>query len=95
MSKTFLQPMGDYLLVADKERTTTIDGITLPDSIKQQEMCFGFVVAVGPDCKAIQEKATVCYGPYAGKGVVIDGIEFRILREGQVEGRVIQNAEDL
>ena len=91
MAKSRLEPMGDYLLVVDKERSTTIDGITLPDSVKQQEMAFGYVVSVGPECKHLQSGDVVCYGPYAGKNVVIDAVEFRLVREGQIEGKVIQD----
>ena len=78
MPKTLLEPMGDYLLVVDSPRTTTIDEIELPGNIRQQEMCFGLVVSVGPDCKTLQPQDRVCYGPYAGKGVIIEGIEFRL-----------------
>ena len=28
------------------------------------------------------------YGPYAGKTVVLEGVEFRLLREGQIEGYI-------
>jgi co-chaperonin GroES (HSP10) len=81
--------MGDYLLVTDNKRTTTLDGIELPDNVRQQEMCFGFVVAVGPLCGTLKQQDRICYGPYAGKTVALDGFEFRLLREGQVEGRLI------
>ena len=89
MAKTKLEPMGDYLLIADMPRTTTIDGIDLPENVRQQEMCFGYVIAVGPACLSVKEQNRVCYGPYAGKSVIIEGVEFRLLREGQIEGRVV------
>lgn len=87
MSETFLEPAGDHLLVVDSPRETTIDGISMPDNMRQQEMVFGTVIFVGP-AAALCTKAEdrVCYGPYAGKTVVIDGIEFRIIRQGQIEG---------
>lgn len=88
MAKTVLEPASDFVLVVDNPRETTLDGITLPDNIRQQEMVYGIVVAVGP--KAVDERTKqekiVCYGPYAGKTVVIEGVEFRLLREGQIEG---------
>lgn len=87
MSKTVLEPAGDLVLVVDNPRETTLEGISLPDNIKQQEMVFGTVVAVGPDAAIRTKKEDlICYGPYAGKTVVIEGIEFRLLREGQIEG---------
>lgn len=86
MSKTVLEPAADLVLVADRPRETFLDGIALPDNIRQQEMVFGVVVFVGPDTERTQPENLICYGPYAGKTVVIDGIEFRLLREGQIEG---------
>jgi chaperonin GroES len=89
MSKTRLEPMGDYLLVADIPQNNTLGEISLPDNQRQQEMIFGFVVAVGPSCSALKEQDRICYGPYAGKNVIIEGIEFRLLREGQIEGKIV------
>jgi co-chaperonin GroES (HSP10) len=84
----YLEPANDYCLVVDSSRETTIDGISLPDNMKQQEMVFGTVVFVGPKAEFTKAEDRVCYGPYAGKTVVMDGIEFRMLREGQIEAYV-------
>ena len=89
MAKSRLEPMTDRILVADIARTTTIDGIELPENVRQQEMCFGFVVAIGPDCLYTKIQDRICYGPYAGKNIAVDGVEFRLLREGQVEGKIV------
>ena len=89
MSKTRLEPMGDYLLVVDMPRTTILDEIELPSNIRQQEMTFGVVVAIGPNCLVLKEQDRICFGPYAGKGVVLEGVEFRLLRAGQVEGKIV------
>jgi co-chaperonin GroES (HSP10) len=83
-----LEPANDHLLVVDSPRETTLDGITLPDNVRQQEMCFGTVVFVGPKAEDTKPEDVVCYGPYAGKTVVLDGIEFRLVREGQIEAYV-------
>lgn len=88
MSKTFLEPANDYVLVVDNPRETTLDGITLPDNVRQQEMVFGTVVFVGPKATATKSEDRVCYGPYAGKTIVLEGIEFRLLKEGQIEAYV-------
>lgn len=85
MSKSYLEPANDYLLVVDSIRETTIDGIAMPDNVRQQEMMFGTVVFVGPDAEKTKPEDRVCYGPYAGKTVVLDGVEFRIIKEGQIE----------
>jgi len=90
MANTRLEPMGDYLLVADVHQENTLGEISLPDNQRQQEMCFGFVVAVGPNCVILKPEDQVCYGPYAGKNIILAGTEFRLVREGQIEGRLVK-----
>ena len=86
-----LKPSNDMVLILDLPRTTTLDGIEMPDNMRQQEMVFGRVVSVGPKVSKdeTREGDVVCYGPFAGKTVPIDGVEFRILKEGQIEGRIV------
>ena len=89
-----IEPAGDYVIVADQPRDTSIDGISMPDNIRQLEMLFGVVVFTGPkvlDSRTKPEQR-VCYGPYAGKNVVMEGIEFRIIREGQIEGYIVKKS---
>lgn len=86
--KQVLEPAGDHIIVADRPRGTTIDGIELPDNVRQQEMVFGYVIFVGPEVKHTKPQDTVCYGPYAGKNVVLEGVEFRIMKEGQIEAYI-------
>lgn len=88
MSKTFLEPATDHLIAVDSPRETTIDGITMPDNVRQQDMAFGTVIFVGPAAFNTKPEDRVCYGPYAGKTVVLDGVEFRILKEGQIEAYI-------
>lgn len=86
MLKNVIEPAGDFVLVIDVNRDTTLDGITLPDNMKQQEMIYGHVVEVGPLVTPVTKKNDlICYGPYAGKNIVLEGVEFRSLREGQIE----------
>jgi co-chaperonin GroES (HSP10) len=86
MSKNYLEPAGDNILVVDNLHTSTvIDGIEMPDNERQKDMLFGTVVFVGPDAKYTKPENVVCYGPYAGKLVAFEGVEFRALREGQIE----------
>ena len=88
MSKSYLEPAGDHIIVADTPRDKTIDGIELPDNIKNQEMLFGLVIFVGPEAGRTHPQDTVCFGPYAGKNIILDGVEFRIMRQGQIEAYV-------
>jgi len=81
-----LEPAADLVLVVDAPRTTVIDEIAMPDNVKQQEMVFGTVVAIGSFVTVGTKVGDqIAYGPYAGKNVVIGGSEFRILKEGQIE----------
>jgi chaperonin GroES len=87
----FVEPAGDHILVADIARETTIDGIVLPDNMREQEMIFGLVIFTGPAVSpATKVQDRVLYGPYAGKNIVVDGVQFRIVREGQIEGYIRQ-----
>lgn len=88
MADSELQPAGDHLLVVDMPRSAVIDGIELPANMRQQEMVFGTVVFVGPEALNTKPEDRVCYGPYAGKTVVMEGVEFRIIRQGQIEAYV-------
>lgn len=90
MAETFLEPAGDHILVIDSLADTTIEGISMPDNIKQQEMVYGTVIAVGPKCNAqyTHAKDVVCYGPYAGKRVVLNGTEFRSITEEHIEAYI-------
>lgn len=86
MSNHYLEPATDHVLVVDTLTDTVIDGVSLPDNIRQQEMISGLVVSIGPEVsKWTKPENIVRYGPYAGKHIVFEGTEFRLLREGQIE----------
>jgi co-chaperonin GroES (HSP10) len=88
MKKLF--PTGDHVLVLDSTESTVLDGIQLPENQRQKDMVFGTVVGRGKKVEdpAIQERATVCYGPYAGIFVIVEGVQFRLMHEGQVMGYI-------
>jgi co-chaperonin GroES (HSP10) len=86
MSNTYFDPATDHVLVAELPRETVIDGITMPDNEKQQEMVYGSVVFAGPEAPKTNPGDTIAYGPYAGKHIIVNGMQFRLLREGQIEG---------
>lgn len=90
MAETYLEPAGDHILVVDSMVGTNIDGIELPDNVRNREMVYGTVVVVGPKCdkQITHAKDTVCYGPYAGKTVVLNGTEFRSIREEHIEAYI-------
>jgi len=85
MSNNFIEPAGDYVFVIDGTGETMLDGITLPDNVRQKEMLFGVVVWVGPEALLTKPEDLIMYGPYAGKTVIVHGTEYRVLRQGQIE----------
>ena len=85
MSDMYIEPATDHVIVAELPREATIDGIEMPENEKQQEMMFGSVIYVGPDAHRTAVGDRICYGPYAGKHVIISGAQFRLMREGQIE----------
>ena len=86
MSNIYFAPATDHVLVAELPHETIIEGITMPDNEKQQEMVFGTVVFAGPDAHNTKMSDQIAYGPYAGKHIIVNGLQFRLLREGQIEG---------
>lgn len=95
MSKSHLEPAADQVIVLDSLATEkTLDGIVLPDNEKQQEMVFGTVIFKGLLCSPLTHvQDTVTYGPYAGKFLIFQGVQFRIMREGQIEAYVRHDEE--
>ena len=84
--KKVIEPARNFVLVADGLRQTTIGEIDLPDNVKQQDMVYGTVIFVGPQVsKKTKPEDCVYYGPYAGKTVIFEGMEFRLLSEEQIE----------
>jgi co-chaperonin GroES (HSP10) len=88
MAEMILEPANDHVLVLDSLGITTLNGLDMPDNARQKEMVFGTVVAAGPLASSTHKDDRICYGPYAGKTVIMNEIEFRSLREGQIEAYI-------
>ena len=95
MAEMEFVPLGDCILVKDNDEAKVIDGIELPPNTREKEMVFGMVITAsrkfetwaGGTCYSEFPPGTiVCYGPYAGKTIVLGGTELRMVREGQLEG---------
>src|SRR5438128_2083630 len=94
-----LRPLDDRVVVhpLDAEEKTT-GGILLPDTAKQKPQQ-GKVIAVGPgrlsdkgDRLALGVKVgdTVLFGKYSGSDVEVNNVEYKILREGDILGKVVK-----
>lgn len=86
MGAKFL-PCGDRVLISVKDQERILEGVLLPDSSKE-DMQAGMVMAVGSS-QELHEGDMVFFGPWAGKSIQIEGIPFRVMREGEIDGRVI------
>jgi chaperonin GroES len=88
-----LKPLDDRIVVHPTEaEEKTAGGILLPDMAKTKPQQ-GKVVSVGPgktneagtrNLIAVKVGDIVMYGKYSGSDVEVDGIEYKILREGDV-----------
>lgn len=90
-----IEPAGDFVLVVDHQESSSLEGIDLPDNVRQKEMLFGTIVAVGPkveDTRAVPH-AVIAYGPYAGMTLALNGMELRELREGQIAAYIVDDNE--
>ncbi len=92
-----IRPLDDRILLEVLEaEETTAGGIVLPDSARESSQR-GKVKAVGegrrlddgkrakPDVK---KGDVVLFGKYAGADVQVDGVDYKILRETEILGRV-------
>ena len=83
-----LEPLNDHLLVHPVEQERRIEGVLLPD-VAREDMKFGKVVTCGPRVADVKKDDLVMFGPYAGMPVSLEGVEFILMREGEVKGRII------
>ncbi len=92
-----IQPLGDRVVVLPlEEEETTPGGIIIPDAAREKSLR-GKVVAVGPGrpdkkgnrrAPAVKKGDHVVYDRWAGDKVEIAGVEYLVLREEEILGRV-------
>jgi len=88
MSKVNIKPLADRVLVqAEAAEETTASGIIIPDTAKEKPMR-GTIIAVGSGTKkqpmTVKAGDTVLYGKYAGTEIVVNDIEYLIMRESDI-----------
>jgi len=92
-------PGSDRVLITVVEQDKMLDGILLPDSSKE-DMQAGVILAIGPPSNWFlrilsrfvqitfyKEKDQVLFGPHAGMNIQIEGVPFRVMREGEIMGK--------
>lgn len=91
-----IQPLGDRIVIKMVEtEETTKSGIVLPGSAKEKPQ-IAEVVAVGPggvvDGKEVKMELTVgdkvITSKYAGTEIKLDGVEYTILKQGDVLAKI-------
>lgn len=80
-------PGTGRLLVKVIEQDKILDGIILPDSSKD-DMLAGVVLSVGPEVTQWQTEDRILFGPWAGMQVQIEGVPLRVLKDGEVIGKL-------
>jgi len=80
-------PGSDRLLITVIDQEKMLDGILLPDS-SREDMQAGIVLAKGPKVTEWEEKDRVLFGPHAGINIQVEGVPFRVMREGEIIGKV-------
>jgi len=88
MNKIKIKPLADRVLLQPVEaETTTASGLIIPDSAKEKQQK-GTVLAVGNGTKdepmTVKVGDTVLYGKYAGTELILEGIEYLIMRESDI-----------
>ncbi len=88
MSKINIKPLADRVLIKPLEaETTTASGLIIPDSAKEKQQK-GTVIAVGNGTKdekmTVKVGDTVLFGKYAGTELVLEDVEYLIMREADI-----------
>lgn len=87
-NKPDFEPLGEYILITDEERqAATQGGLVLPEK-GQTRAQHAYVIAVGGECKKLQEGHRIYFGKYAGTRIQFDGVPYWIMKEAEVFGIV-------
>jgi len=83
------KPNGSWVVLPDPTKTKTDSGIILDeDTAKQNATNILEALAVGPDCKFIQEGDTVMVDPRTEAVISeIDGVNYLLVGEHQLLGK--------
>ena len=88
MAKLKIKPLADRVLVEPAQaEEKTAGGIIIPDTAKEKPQK-GTVVAVGAGKKdepmTVKNGDTVLYRKYSGTEIIIDGVNYLIMRESDI-----------
>ncbi len=93
MAKTKIIPLADRVVVSVVTEKKTLSGIIIPDSAGKERPERGVVTAVGKGRKndsgeympvEVKVGDEVLFSKYGPEIIVVDGVEYYILREDQI-----------
>tara|TARA_B100000315_G_scaffold259295_1_gene314772 strand:- start:7047 stop:7388 length:342 start_codon:yes stop_codon:yes gene_type:complete len=85
-SSSSFKPLGSRIFVLPAELTEmSAGGIFIPETAREQPKR-GKVEAVGKDAQLVKAGDSVLYERYAGNKLVIDHIEYLVLKEDELMG---------
>lgn len=85
---TPITPLADRVVVVREEaKTKTASGIYLPEAAKEKTAVCE-VKAVGPDVKHVKVGDRIVYGGYDVTELKVDGVEYIIVKEKDIEAKV-------
>ncbi|MFW0776943.1 MAG: co-chaperone GroES [Rickettsiales bacterium] len=96
-----IKPLGDRIVVeASEQEEKTAGGIIIPDNAKEKPKQ-GKVLAVGPGAKDENGKRIpmdvevgdiVLFTQWAGSDIKVDGVEYKVLKESDVIGTLVNSS---
>jgi chaperonin GroES len=93
------RPLYDQVLVADVNHEQMLDGIVLPETSKE-DVLFSKVIAIGEGYIQLDGSLRplrvavgdlIARGMYSGISMRLEGMEFRLIQEGECLGKVVSN----
>ncbi len=91
------KPLYDQVLVIDVSTEQSLDGVLLPETSKE-DVLFSKVVSVGEgyiqidgSLRPLRVKSgdLIARGMYSGIPMRLEGVEFRLLKEGECLGAIV------
>ena len=85
-SKVRFKPLKERVFVRyNEEDEKSAGGLFIPDTAKEKPQR-GTVEAVGSEVKEVKVGETILFDKYSGSKIVVDGIDYLILKEEDILG---------
>lgn len=88
MAKSITPLFARVVVQPKTKEETTATGIVLPDTLSKEKPMEGEIIATGPDCKAVKKGDNVLFKKYSPTEIKIDGVEYFILDEEDLLGKL-------